>query len=236
MPLDLIAVIVVTLALAALAWYLVRNRKTSSRSSKALDLDAWQPRTIKPLTKIELNALASLKATVTECHILPQVSLSRFIKVKSSMPYGPWFYRVGRRCVDFLVCSDKGDVLGVVELIQGKNADATSARGAQSKAHVLKQASIPVWHVDPDAPDGYSQLRKLIYAELGESEAHTSLKNQWQPTDIAPRKAGIEALELDDDRWNQPWPTEDSGPTSFLDFADTAASEDTPVNEKSMTG
>jgi Protein of unknown function (DUF2726) len=220
-----IAIVVLVLAVLVLAWVLMRGRG-AVKGGKAADLDSWQPRTIKPLTKVELKAYVRLKGIAPDCVVLPQVSLSRFIKVKSSLPYGPWFYSVGRRCVDFLICSDKGDVLGVVELVDSKNASKPESRGAQSKEHTLTLASIPVWHIDPEAQGAYDQLYSYIHAELGQYEAKSSHGPEWHSTDIAPRKAGIEVLELDDERWNQPWPTEENRPTAFLDMAETPTTDE----------
>jgi hypothetical protein len=220
-----IAIVVLVLAVLVLAWVLMRGRG-AVKGGKALDLDQWQPRTIKPLTKVELKALARLKAIAPECVVLPQISLSRFIKVKSSLPYGPWFYSVGRRCVDFLICSDKGDVLGVVELRDDKNASKAESRGAQSKERTLTLASIPVWYIDPEGQGAYDQLYSYIHAELGQYQANSTHGPEWLSTDIAPRKAGIEVLELDDDRWNQPWPTEENRPTAFLDMSEAPMTEE----------
>jgi hypothetical protein len=119
-------------------------------------------------------------------------------------------------------------VLGVVELIDDKNVSAAESRGSQSKEHALTLASIPVWHIDPEMQGAYDQLYSYIHAELGQYEAKTSQHGpEWHNTDVAPQRAGIEALELDDDRWNQAWPTEENRPTAYLDLVEEseAASE-----------
>jgi Protein of unknown function (DUF2726) len=216
---------VLALAVLALGWLWLRRSNTTHASLSNFDLDNWQPRTTRPLTKVELAMLAKIKMTVPECLVLPQVSLSRFLKVKSSLPYGPWFRHVGRRCVDFLICSPQGDVLGVIELIDSKKANAIPSRGSQAKERTLTSAAIPVWHIDPDSTDALHQLHDYIYAELGESVAHSVHGLDWQHTDAAPRGAGIEAVELDDDRWNQPWPSEDTRPSAYLDFLDSSPAE-----------
>jgi Protein of unknown function (DUF2726) len=221
-----IAVSVLALAALALGWFWLRSRKTAHASPSNFDLDNWQPRTIRPLTKVELAMLAKISMTVPECLVLPQVSLSRFLKVKSSLPYGPWFRHVGRRCVDFLICSPKGDVLGVIELIDHKKINTAPSRGSQAKERTLTLAAIPVWHVDPESSDALLQLHDYIYAELGESVAHSAHGLDWPPTDAAPRGAGIEALELDDDRWNQPWPSEETRPSAYLDLLDSSQADE----------
>ena len=217
---------ILALAMLALGWLWLRSRKTADASFSDFNLDNWQPRTTRPLTKIELAMLAKIKMTVPECLVLPQVSLSRFLKVKSSLPYSQWFRNVGRRCVDFLICSPKGDVLGVIELIDSKKANSAPSRGSQAKERTLTLAAIPVWHVDPESTNALHQLHDYIYAELGESVAHSVRGLDWQHTDAAPRGAGIEAVELDDARWNQPWPSEETRPTAYLDLLDSPQADD----------
>jgi Protein of unknown function (DUF2726) len=221
-----IAVSVLALAALVLGWFWLRSRKTAHASPSNFDLDNWQPRTTRPLTKVELAMLGKIKMTVPECLVLPQVSLSRFLKVKSSLPYGPWFRHVGRRCVDFLICSPQGDVLGVVELIDSKKTRGVPSRGSQAKEHTLTLAAIPVWHIDPESSDALHQLHDYIYAELGESVAHSTHGLDWPHTDAAPRGAGIEVLELDDDRWNQPWPSEETRPSAYLDLLDSSQADE----------
>jgi hypothetical protein len=214
-----IAIGVLAIVIIVLGWLLMRRRESPGYDSD-FALDNWKPSPVRPLTKIELDALAQIKRAAPECIIMPQVSLSRFLRVKKSVAYRPWFYRVGRRCVDFLICSPKGDVLGVVELIDAKASSAAPSRGVQAKERTLTLATIPVWHIDPDAQGAWDKLYDFIRAELGESAAHALPTPEWSPTDHAPRGAGIEALELDDDRWNQPWPTEDTRPSAYLDIAE----------------
>lgn len=207
------------LALAALVWRLSISRKTKA-AAKAPEMESWQPCTIRPLTQLELKALSQIRAAAPHWIVLPQVSLSRFLKVKTSMPYGPWFYKVGRRCVDFLICSPGGDVLGVVELQHSKSPQSHISNGALAKERALAQAAIPVWHFSPDAPGSMEQLHAHIHARADKPAAHSSHGNEFHHTDAAPRRAGIEAVELEDDRWDQAWPTEDTRPTAYLDMPD----------------
>lgn len=210
---------------SALGWWFMRGQTNSRSLESEFDLDNWQPRAIRPLTKVELVTLERIKVVAPECLVLAQVSLSRFLRVKSSLPYSPWFHHVGRRCVDFLICSAKGDVLGVVELIDNKKPVAAPSRGEQAKERTLTLASIPVWHIDPDSPFALDQLHEFIYAELGDLVAHPAPVTEWHATDAAPRGAGIEAVELNDDRWNQPWPSKDTRPTAYLDLIELPHSD-----------
>lgn len=94
------------LAVLALAWWQLCSRQTADASFSDFNLDNWQPRTIRPLTQVELALLGKIEMAAPGCLGLPQVSLSRFLKVKTSSPYGPWFCHIGRRCVDFLISSE----------------------------------------------------------------------------------------------------------------------------------
>lgn len=212
-------IVVAVLALAALAWYWQSQQKTNVEDSEG-KLSDWRPRAIRPLTQIELQTLSHIKVAAPNCIVLPQVSLSRFLRVKSSLPYSKWFYKVGRRCVDFLICSPGGDVLGVVELQGEKEVQTHISRGMLAKERALAQASIPIWYLNPESKGAIEMLRTLIHAELGESVAHSTHGVEFHNTDAAPRGAGIEAIELDDDRWNQAWPTEETRPSAFLDIAE----------------
>jgi hypothetical protein len=218
-------ILAVVLIVAALAW-----RWSTKRKVKTLDdennLEAWRPRTIRPLTKLELKALGQIQTAAPHWVVLPQVSLSRFLKVKTSLPYGPWFYKVGRRCVDFLICSKGGDVLGVIELQTNTTLQSHISSGVLAKERTLTQASIPIWHFNPESPDALEQLHALIHVKTSDSIGDPANGPDFRPTDTAPRGAGIEAIELDDTRWEQAWPTEDTRPTAFLDLAEENQSLD----------
>lgn len=217
---------VLAVLLVVLVWWFTRTGLHGNQSLESeFDLDNWQPRTTRPLTKTELAMLDRIKLAIPECLVLPQVSLSRFLRVKSSLPYSPWFHHVGRRCVDFLICSSQGDVLGVVELMDNKKPAASPSRGEQAKERTLTLAAIPVWHIDPASPNALDQLHAFIYAELDNLVAQPSPAPQWHATEAAPRGAGIEAIELNDDRWNQPWPSKDTRPTAYLDLIELPKSD-----------
>jgi hypothetical protein len=204
--------------LAIVVWWFQRHGSSNGGFSlgKELNLDLWQPRTIRPLTKLELRLLSDIQGVAPGCLVMPQVSLSRFLKVKSSLSYSQWFYRVGRRCVDFLVCSPHGDVLGVIELVHTKRSKKIN-EGTEAKERALAMAQIPVWAFNPDKDGALQQLRITIQLEQSHAEVNSQMHPEWQATELAPRKAGIEALEMDENRWNQPWPNEDNRPSAFLD-------------------
>jgi Protein of unknown function (DUF2726) len=203
---------------AAFLWFaFFRSQKTRAIESD-LAIEAWRARTVRPLTRTEMHALSELKLMAPDCLLMPQVSLSRFIKIKSSLSYSNWFHKVGRRCVDFLICLPGGDVLGVVEVYTGTTPPPSVSKGTQAKEQTLAQANIPLWYLNPELPMSVHLLRDALEAERGNLAAQISKEPVWAPTEEAPRKAGIEAIEMDDERWNQPWPTEGNRPTEMLDL------------------
>jgi Protein of unknown function (DUF2726) len=207
----------VLLAVAVVAW---RLRARSGSAGPQFSLADFRPRTMRPLTRQELHVLAQLTSAVPECLVLPQVSLSRFLQVAQNRSYQSWFQKVGRRCVDFLVCTGKGDVLGVIELGEGKSQHGGSAsEGAARKMESLRMAGIPIWNLNPKDLPSLDELREMVLTQWQASIQHPVEDSvDWRQTELAPRDAGLEVEELSDSRWQQqPWPTEDARPSDFLD-------------------
>jgi Protein of unknown function (DUF2726) len=202
---------------AAVLW---RFKAASADKGMQFSLENFRPRTMRPLTRQELAVYAHLNTAVPECLVLPQVSLSRFLQVTQNRSYQTWFQKVGRRCVDFLVCSAKGDVLGVIELGSGKSRRAGAAsEGAQRKAESLRMAGIAIWNLNPQDLPSLDELREMILTQWQASVQHSAQDDaEWKRTELAPRDAGLEVEELSDSRWQQqPWPTEEARASDFLD-------------------
>jgi hypothetical protein len=225
MPIWLLTLIVLAAA-GMVVWWFMQSKPAvakKSRDSEEFDPKIWQPRVVRPLTRTELEAYKVLRDALPDMVLLPQVALSRFVGVRTQRSYTRWFNKVGRRSVDFLVCSKRGDVLGVVEL-QAKRD--TKSSGTQLKTSTLKLAHIPVWHLDLEARAGVELVAHQINLRLAESGAALNSSQQqdseqWEATMVNPRTAGIEAVEAADVKWEeQPWPTEDNRPSSFLDQTD----------------
>ena len=224
-------------ALASLVWLVFQRNAPSVRSGKQrpFRLEDWQPRTMRPLTPTELHAFKHLRKALPECLVMPQVALARFLNVTESRSYNQWFGSVGRRCVDFLVCAEQGDVLGVIQL-QSSKGKAIS-EGAQRKVKALEMAQIPVWLIAKDDLPDAPALRALVMPELQAAVQHSqqhspSEESVWQATKLEPRQvaapwnpmatpsesaqAKLSPLPLSD-RWDQVWPTEDARSSDFLD-------------------
>jgi Protein of unknown function (DUF2726) len=187
-------------------------------------MEDWQPRTMRPMTRIELNALLELRRALPECLLLPQISLARFLNVPQNRSYTQWFSNVGRRCVDFLVCSEQGDVLGVFHLQSTKSKKAAS-EGTMRKLKTLEMASIPIWHIAAEEIPDAKTLRTMVLPELKAAEQHSQMLSElnaepaWQATRSEPRPKPVTPTpeESKSERWDQDWPSDDTRSTSFLD-------------------
>lgn len=223
--------LLVTLGLSLLAmWLWLRGTNNKAKHSD-FDPKSWQPHVVRPLTLQELDALKQLQTALPQVLYFPQISISRFVGVKTKKSYARWFNRVGRRSVDFLACSSRGDVLGVIEL---KTKRSPSSAG-ELKTSTLAMVSIPLWHLDLERRGSLESVTHDLRQRLAEAAAISPRQTQsaqdggWQPTIINPRVPGaalraegklrgIEAIELTESRWQeQDWPTEDNRPSSFLD-------------------
>lgn len=229
-PAVIVAVIVLA-ALALLVWFVSQRSAPGVHSGKQrpFRMEDWQPRTMKPLTPTELHTLKQLRKALPECLLMPQVALARFLNVAQNRSYNQWFGSVGRRCVDFLVCSEQGDVLGVIQLQASKGKPMSE--GTQRKIKALEMAQIPVWQLAKDDLPDAAALRAMVIPELQAAEQHSvqhqegGLESEWQSTRLEPRRPAT-AFEQSSkpasskpqlDRWDQAWPTEEARSSEFLD-------------------
>jgi hypothetical protein len=212
----------ITLAVLSLLAWLTWHRSTPvvhSSKPRTFRLEDWPPRTMRPLTPDELKTLKLLRKALPECLLMPQVALARFLSVTQNRSYNQWFGSVGRRCVDFLVCSEQGDVLGVIQL-QSSKAKPVS-EGTQRKLKALEMAQIPVWLITKDDLPDVQALRAMVMPELQAAEQHSvqHQDSEWQATRLEPRESAAKKMAEagKSDRWDQAWPTEEARSSAFLD-------------------
>jgi hypothetical protein len=206
-------------ALALLGWFVLQRSApvVHSRKQRAFRMEDWQPRTMRPLTPDELKALKLLRKALPECLLLPQIALARFLSVPQNRSYNHWFGSVGRRCVDFLICSEQGDVLGVIQLQSSKAKP--SSEGTLRKFQALEMAQIPIWQIAKDDLPDTRTVRDMVLLELLASGQHSVQNNglPWQATHIDPNDTKDAAqqqqpeLKAAENRWNQPWPSDEFG-------------------------
>jgi hypothetical protein len=227
------------ITLLILGVMILRQRQTPvSRASSALNfrMEDWKHSTMRPLTHGELRMLLHLRKALPECLLMPQIALARFMNVTHSKSYNQWFGSVGRRCVDFLVCSEQGDVLGVIQLHNPKSKKAANvSEGTQRKLRVLESAEIPVWQIAADPLPDVPSLREMVIPQLQAAEEHSQMmsiqhaESEWQATRFEARRPAsafepskppakpASAQPVHENRWNQAWPSEEARSSEFLD-------------------
>jgi Protein of unknown function (DUF2726) len=218
------ALAVVLAVLGLLIWVVFQRSAPMVHSVKQrpFRLEDWPPRTMRPLTPDELRVLKLIRKALPECLLMPQIALARFLSVQQRRSYNQWFSSVGRRCVDFLLCSEQGDVLGVIQLKPNKSK--SFSEGALRKLKALEMAHIPVWQFARDDLPDVQTLRALVMPEITASQEH-SIQHQeepWQATKLEPQDASALKKKSDANsgkptRWNQAWPTEEDRASSFMD-------------------
>lgn len=230
----LVAGLLITISFVLLIWLVMQRTSAMPNSGKqrSFRLEDWRPRTMRPLTPTELHTCKHLTKALPECLLMPQVALARFLNVSESRSYHQWFSAVGRRCVDFLVCSETGDVLGVIQLLPSKGKQVNE--GTQRKLKALEMAQIPVWLIAKDDLPDAQALRAMVMPELKAATAHSQQQlgaeeSVWQATKQEPRRPAAfnpmathgepakAKLSPMSERWDQDWPTEDARSSDFLD-------------------
>jgi Protein of unknown function (DUF2726) len=223
----------VLIALLAAAIFIIWKRAAPVAHSSGLRsfrMDDWKPSTMRPLTPRELKMMLHLRKALPECLLLPQIALARFLNVAQSKSYNQWFGSVGRRCVDFLVCSEQGDVLGVIQLTSSKQrASSSQSEGMLRKLRSLEVAQIPVWQIAADPLPDVQGLRAMVLPELQAAEEHSQqqVEAEWQHTQLEPRRpaTAFDPVTLTPaksappklERWDQAWPSEEARSSEFLD-------------------
>jgi Protein of unknown function (DUF2726) len=236
-PMNTIAMIVAAILVLAIIFWLRKKAGPAAATEDNFSPADFRLCLTRPLTKNELKVLRLLQSSLPECLLLPQVSLSRFVQVHENRSYHTWFHKVGRRCVDILICTSAGDVLGVVDLEDGASRRGDGAARAASvgtarKIETLRLAKVPVWRFDPSNLPSHGELRDLVLEQWQASQLRPpsgAPASQWPQTELAPRREGLEVTEAElaesDSQWQaQPWPTPDERPSDFLDQLDVAAS------------
>lgn len=224
--------VVAAVVIGLVVWLLWQRSQPVAHIGKQrpFRMEDWPPRTMRPLTPGELRTFVFLRRALPECLLLPQIALARFLSVNQNRSYNQWFGSVGRRCVDFLVCSEHGDVLGVIAL-QSSKSGKTASEGTQRKLKALEMAQIPIWPLNiNDLPDAKA-LRALIMPELQAAEQHSQMlsvqhaESEWQATQFEARRPASSfepssakpAAPSASPRWDQAWPTEEARSSEFLD-------------------
>ncbi len=143
----------------------VSTQSLASHKTLASDLPYEQR---KPLTASEAVFYYRLVKALPQCLILPQVQLSRFIKLKNAA----WYVRLGssyalhnriaQQSVDYLVCLKDFTIVAAVELDDRSHANKSRQKLDIKKEESLKAPGITLvrWHAEqmPSAEDIYKRF------------------------------------------------------------------------------
>lgn len=143
----------------------VSTQSPASHKTLAADLPYEQR---KPLTASEAVFYYRLVKALPQCLILPQVQLSRFIRLKNAA----WYVRLGssyalhnriaQQSVDYLVCLKDFTIVAAVELDDRSHAHKSRQKLDIKKEESLKAAGITLvrWHAEqmPSAEDIYKRF------------------------------------------------------------------------------
>lgn len=120
----------------------------------------------KPLTATEAVLYYRLVKALPECIILPQVQLSRFIKIKNS----PWYKRAGKsyalqnriaqQSVDYLVCLKDFTIVAAVELDDKSHSNPKVKQLDQKKDESLRAAKVELIRWNAEALPTLENIRK----------------------------------------------------------------------------
>lgn len=236
LSLWILAALGLVVVLLGIGVTIIRQRQAPiarTSSARSFRMEDWQPSTLRPLTHGELRMMLHLRKALPECLLMPQIALARFMNVTQSKSYNQWFGSVGRRCVDFLVCSEQGDVLGVIQLHNPKSKRAANvSEGTQRKLKALESAQIPVWQIATDPLPDVTSLRSMVMPQLQAAEEHSQMmsvqhdESEWEATRFEARRpasafepspTSAKSTAPKQDRWNQAWPSEEARSSEFLD-------------------
>ena len=127
-----------------------RSGRATPHLSKAEQMDtvlAWPPTIVPLLTADQRQAYALLRSALPDDLILPQVPLTRFIRVPTRRSEGVWLQKAGRLRVDLLVCDDAG--LATTAVAVCAPAESARARDRRERVKRVLQAAGITMHVWP---------------------------------------------------------------------------------------
>lgn len=144
--------------------------KPVSLASHSIPAEKLPYEQCKPLTATEAVFYYRLVKALPECIILPQVQLSRFIKIKNA----PWYKRAGQsyalqnriaqQSVDYLVCLKDFTIVAAVELDDKSHRNPKVKQLDQKKNESLSAAGVELirWHAEnlPTTENIYKKFNK----------------------------------------------------------------------------
>ena len=144
----LISVLALACALP-LVWWLARRTGEVERPEQPAErldtLTAWPPEPTRVMRSSERLAFSTLRLALPGYMILAQVPIARFLNVPKRNSYAEWMRRLGRQCVDFVICDVTSQVIAVVEIRPPLEQLGEKLRARLDRVErVLQAANIPV--------------------------------------------------------------------------------------------
>ncbi len=164
------------LAAFLLIWWGARSRgsgRGEGRPGDNLDtVAAWPPRATRVLTSAEQRVFDLLRLALPAHMILAQVPLQRFLKVPTRNSYSEWLRRAGQINVDLVVCDRYSQVIAVVEVQSGDDAQGARAeRRRRRMMRVLEAADIPLHLWSAETLPSIEAVRQAIAVDVTAEEA-----------------------------------------------------------------
>lgn len=123
---------------------------------------AWPYAARRPLDHTALVVHDALANALPGHVILANVPLAQLVTVTDEQRRRPWERRLDGLTAQFVVCSARGDVLGVVELLGGGLASEREHERRREKERVLEAAGVRVLRVRPSRLPDAARLRDIF--------------------------------------------------------------------------
>lgn len=142
-----------------------KKRNGREEGDAVIDSDAqWFYKKRNVMSKSELRFFQILKEALPHKLILSQVSMYQVLACPPNDK--AHFWRIGQKCLDFVVCNEDSSVLFVAELDDKTHNDPERQKADATKEKALKDAGVPLirWHAEmmPTVPEVRETIRKAL--------------------------------------------------------------------------
>ncbi len=151
------------IALGLLAILVVVVFVLSAKMKKASpSAELWPVFACPVLSKPEQVLYQRLVKVFPDLLVLPQVSISQFIRVRKGANFYRVFNRYNRLTADFVVCSIDFQVLAAIELDDRSHDRPARLAADERKTAVMQAAGIPLHRLNVNPMPDEKALRELL--------------------------------------------------------------------------
>jgi hypothetical protein len=142
--LKLVSVVLVLLALALVAFVILKKRGLLGGAA-----GSWPFYAKRPLSQPEQVLYHRLVKALPEHIVLAQVQVSRVLGVKKGFNFHEWNNRINRLSYDFVICGKDSTVLAAIELDDKSHETKSRAETDKKKDKATSAANVQLirWHV-----------------------------------------------------------------------------------------